>query len=50
MLHHMRKCSAKKISAALETVLLNGEALTPDLGGTATTTKFAAAIIREMER
>ena len=51
MLHHIAENeAAKKISEALETVLLKGEALTPDLGGTATTKKFAQAIIREIER
>jgi isocitrate dehydrogenase (NAD+) len=51
MLNHIsERKAAKKISEALETVLLKGEALTPDLGGTATTKKFAAAIIQEMER
>ncbi|HSQ13781.1 MAG TPA: isocitrate dehydrogenase (NAD(+)) [Candidatus Deferrimicrobium sp.] len=51
MLHHVAENeAANKISAALETVLLKGEALTPDLGGTATTKKFAAAIIQEVER
>jgi isocitrate dehydrogenase (NAD+) len=51
MLNHIgERKAAKKISAALETVLLKGEVLTHDLGGTATTNKFAQAIIREIER
>jgi isocitrate dehydrogenase (NAD+) len=51
MLHHIAEGkAAKKISEALETIMLKGEALTPDLGGNATTKKFADAIIQEMER
>ena len=38
------------ISAALERVLQRGDCLTPDLGGSATTKKFAAAVIDEIER
>lgn len=44
------KKAAKKIFDALETVLLQGEALTPDLGGRAETKKFASAIVREIEK
>lgn len=44
------KKAAKKILDALETVLLRGEALTPDLGGRAETKKFASAIVREIEK
>jgi len=51
MLNHIsEKKAAERISAALETVLRKGDCLTPDLGGSATTTKFAEAIIREIER
>jgi isocitrate dehydrogenase (NAD+) len=51
MLNHIgEKKAAERISNALETVLQRGDCLTPDLGGSATTTKFAAAIIREIER
>jgi isocitrate/isopropylmalate dehydrogenase len=51
MLHHiLEKKAAGKISEALETVLLKGEVLTQDLGGVATTKKFAQAIIREIEK
>jgi isocitrate dehydrogenase (NAD+) len=44
------KKAAKKITDALETVLLKGEALTPDLGGKAATKRFASAIVREIEK
>lgn len=51
MLNHIgEKKAAQRISNALEAVLKKGDRLTPDLGGSATTTKFAAAIIREIER
>ena len=51
MLNHIgEKKAAARISNALEVVLQRGERLTPDLGGSATTTKFADAIIREIER
>jgi isocitrate dehydrogenase (NAD+) len=51
MLNHIsEKKAAARISVALETVLKKGDCLTPDLGGAATTTKFAEAIIREVER
>jgi isocitrate dehydrogenase (NAD+) len=51
MLNHIgEEHAAKRIATALETVLRKGDALTPDLGGSGTTTKFADAIIREMER
>jgi isocitrate dehydrogenase (NAD+) len=51
MLEHISEgAAAKRIYSSLETVLMKGEVLTPDLGGSATTTKFAAAIIKEIER
>jgi isocitrate dehydrogenase (NAD+) len=51
MLNHIgEERAAKRISTALETVLRKGDCLTPDLGGSATTTKFADAIIGEIER
>jgi isocitrate dehydrogenase (NAD+) len=51
MLKHIaEQKAAERISLALETVLKKGDCLTPDLGGAATTTKFAEAIIRQMER
>jgi isocitrate dehydrogenase (NAD+) len=51
MLQHIsEKAAARRIHDSLETVLMKGEVLTPDLGGSGTTTKFAAAIIKEIER
>ena len=51
MLNHISEpAAAKQISVALESVLQRGDCLTPDLGGSATTKKFAEAIIKEMER
>jgi isocitrate dehydrogenase (NAD+) len=51
MLDHIsEKPAAKRITAALEKVLTEGVIRTPDLGGKATTKKFADAIIREIEK
>jgi isocitrate dehydrogenase (NAD+) len=51
MLRHIsEKAAADRISLALERVLTRGEVMTADLGGIATTKKFAEAIIREIER
>ena len=51
MLDHIsERPAAKRISAALEKVLTEGAIRTPDLGGKATTKKFAEAIIREIEK
>ena len=51
MLRHLsEKAAANRISLALERVLMRGEVLTPDLGGTASTKKFADAIVREIEK
>jgi isocitrate dehydrogenase (NAD+) len=51
MLRHLsEKAAANRISLALERVLMRGEVMTRDLGGNATTRKFADAIIREIER
>jgi isocitrate dehydrogenase (NAD+) len=51
MLRHLsEKAAANRISLALERVLMRGEVLTPDLGGTATTKRFADAIVREIEK
>jgi len=51
MLDHVgERRAAKRIFDALETVLLKGERLTPDLHGRSSTTQFADAIMREVER
>jgi isocitrate dehydrogenase (NAD+) len=51
MLDHIsEKAAAKRIFAALEKVLTEGAIKTPDLGGNATTKKFADAIIQEIEK
>jgi isocitrate dehydrogenase (NAD+) len=51
MLRHLsEKAAANRIALALERVLMRGEILTADLGGTASTKKFGEAIIREIER
>jgi isocitrate dehydrogenase (NAD+) len=42
--------AAARIRAALHAVLTRGERLTPDLGGSATTSQFADAIRREVEK
>jgi isocitrate dehydrogenase (NAD+) len=48
--HISEKVAASRIYDALEAVLTRGQVLTPDLGGSGTTTQFAAAIIKEIER
>jgi len=51
MLRHLsEKAAANRIALALERVLMRGEVMTRDLGGNASTTKFAEAIIREIEK
>jgi isocitrate dehydrogenase (NAD+) len=51
MLDHIaEKAAADNIRRALEHVLKRGESLTPDLGGSATTKKFAEAIVKQIER
>jgi isocitrate dehydrogenase (NAD+) len=51
MLRHIsERAAANRISRGLERVLTRGDVLTPDLGGHASTQKFAQAIIREIER
>ena len=51
MLNHIGEGrAAKRIFDALETVLLKGERLTPDLNGRSGTAQFADAIMREIER
>jgi isocitrate dehydrogenase (NAD+) len=48
--HIAERQAAQRIRVALEDVLLKGECRTADLGGKATTTEFADAIIREIEK
>jgi isocitrate dehydrogenase (NAD+) len=51
MLNHLsEREAAKKISDALGEVLSRGDCLTRDLGGSATTSEFGDAVIREIER
>jgi isocitrate dehydrogenase (NAD+) len=51
LLRHISEAkAAQRIADALESVLLKGECRTADLGGKATTTQFADAIIKEIER
>lgn len=51
MLRHLsEKAAANRIALALERVLMRGEVMTRDLGGSASTTRFAEAIIREIEK
>ncbi len=51
MLEHLGEMeAAKRVQTALFNVLKAGEIRTRDLGGTATTTAFASAICRELER
>ena len=51
MLDHIAEgAAAKRIRGSLEAVLIQGETLTPDLGGKATTQEFADAVAREIER
>ncbi|HMF50245.1 MAG TPA: isocitrate dehydrogenase (NAD(+)) [Candidatus Saccharimonadales bacterium] len=50
MLNHINeRDAAERIFAALETILKRGDCLTRDLGGSATTKKFAESIKREIE-
>jgi isocitrate dehydrogenase (NAD+) len=51
MLDHIAEgAAAKRIRGSLEAVLIQGETLTPDLGGKATTQEFADAVATEIER
>ena len=51
MLEHISENrAAARLSTALHSVLAGGERLTGDLGGSATTTQFAEAIHREIEK
>jgi isocitrate dehydrogenase (NAD+) len=51
MLDHIKEQSAAdRIRSSLERVLMNGQNLTPDLGGKASTKQFADAVIKEIEK
>jgi isocitrate dehydrogenase (NAD+) len=51
MLRHISEAkAAQRIADAIESVLLKGECRTADLGGKATTSQFADAIIKEIEK
>ena len=51
MLRHIgEKAAANRVALALDRVLIRGDVLTRDLGGSATTKKFGEAIIREIEK
>jgi len=51
MLRHLNeRAAAHRIQAALEKVVARGDSVTRDLGGTASTQRFADALIREIER
>ena len=51
MLRHLDEDeTAERILAALKHVLAEGRVLTDDLGGTASTSKFGEAILKEMDR
>jgi isocitrate/isopropylmalate dehydrogenase len=50
MLHHLGlTAAAGRLEAAVERVYADGRALTPDQGGSASTTEFCAAVARELE-
>ncbi|HFB67481.1 MAG TPA: NAD-dependent isocitrate dehydrogenase, partial [Calditrichae bacterium] len=49
MLRHLGETqAAEKIERAVQTVIGKGEAVTPDLGGSATTDEYTDALIREI--
>jgi isocitrate dehydrogenase (NAD+) len=48
--HISETVAASRIASALEKVLMQGAVMTPDLGGSSSTDKFAEAIIREIEK
>ena len=51
MLDHVgERAASERIRSALTRVLSEGQVRTPDLGGTATTTEFADAVSRQIER
>jgi isocitrate dehydrogenase (NAD+) len=50
MLNHLGEPeAAKQLQAAIEWVYAEGRHLTPDVGGTGTTTEFADAVVRRLE-
>ena len=50
MLEHLNmEDTAKKIRTAIYNVTSEGSVLTPDLGGTASTTEFTETVIRALE-
>jgi isocitrate dehydrogenase (NAD+) len=49
MFHHLGETEkANRIAFAIETVYVKGKVLTPDLGGSATTTQFAEAVMQHL--
>jgi isocitrate/isopropylmalate dehydrogenase len=48
--HISETVAASRVASALEKVLMQGAVMTPDLGGSSSTDKFAEAIIREIEK
>jgi isocitrate dehydrogenase (NAD+) len=48
--HISETVAASRIASALEQVLKQGAVMTPDLGGSSSTEKFAEAIIRQIEK
>jgi isocitrate dehydrogenase (NAD+) len=50
MLSHLgEEDAAKRLEAAIERVYAEGKHLTPDVGGTGTTTEFTDAVVRKLE-
>ncbi len=50
MLEHLKEMeAAKRLQQALETVYREGDNLTPDVGGTATTGQFTEALVRQLK-
>jgi tartrate dehydrogenase/decarboxylase / D-malate dehydrogenase len=51
MMEHLgERAASERIMAALEAVTGKGRVRTPDLGGSSTTTEFAAAVIEELSK
>ena len=50
MLEHLKEMeAAKRLQQAIETIYSEGDSLTPDVGGTATTEQFTAALVRQLK-